>query len=358
MAEEGRDVIRRAGLLGTIAVLAFAGCGGSATASPSHAVVPPSPTASPTLSASSVASMRAGIAADFPRIDGSTSDFPLLRLIACDIYAAACVWSAKASDNVERTFIPDPAGKISVATANAILGVRTTNTNSAYTNLIENRTDLIVVARAPSADEKAAADARGVKLDIRPVALDAFVFLLNVQNPAEYMSVDTLRDIYAGKIKTWMEAGFGTDPKPAIHAYQRERNSGSQELLQSMVMKGTPVIDAPEMIVQTMVGPFNAIGGNSKTHAKGDPLGLGYSVYYYAAVMFSNDGVKLVAIDGVKPTSATIASRIYPLTAEVYAVTRVGASAATARLRDWLLSADGQRVVAKSGYVPIAAQGS
>jgi phosphate transport system substrate-binding protein len=110
------------------------------------------------------------------------------------------------------------------------------------------------------------------------------------------------------------------------------------------------------MVVQTMVGPYNALGGNPVTGAGGDRLGLGFSVYYYAAVMFSNPQVKMIGVDGVKPTSATISSRAYPLAAEVYVVTRKDAAAGSPALkyRDWLLSPDGQRVVKQSGYVPVS----
>jgi phosphate transport system substrate-binding protein len=110
------------------------------------------------------------------------------------------------------------------------------------------------------------------------------------------------------------------------------------------------------MVVQTMAGPYNAIGGNPATGAAGDRLGLGFSVYYYAAVMFSNPQVKMIGVDGVTPTSASISSRSYPLAAEVYVVTRKDAAAESPALhyRDWLLSADGQRVVKQSGYVPVS----
>ncbi len=299
--------------------------------------------------------MRTAIVAAYPSVDGSTSTFPLARLIACDLRGVACVWSASTSANVERTYIPDPAAQVADATAQPILAIKHTNTHQAYVNLIDGKSDLILVARAPSPDEKAAAEAARIGLDVRPVALDAFVFLANADNPVESVPLDTLRDIYAGKIKTWKDAGVDAgDPAAPIHAYQRERNSGSQELLDSMVMKGVKTIDAPEMIVQTMAGPFNVIGGNAKAGTPGDRLGLGYSVYFYAEVMFSNAGVKTIGVNGVKPTTETIASRTYPLAAEVYVVTRAGAAGSGATMRDWLLSPDGQRVVEQSGYVPIS----
>ena len=65
---------------------------------------------------------------------------------------------------------------------------------------------------------------------------------------------------------------------------------------------------------------------------------------------------KLIGINGVIPTSSMIATRKYPLTAEICVVTRKGLSAddPAAILRNWLLSADGQRLVASGGYIPIS----
>ncbi len=316
--------------------------------------------AAPGNSPTDIPSMRSAIVSDYPRVDGSTTTGPLARLMACDLLNVACVWSAPASANIERTYVPDPAASTPPQTASTITGIKFSTTHNAYVNLIEGKTDVLLEARLPSPDELAQASAKGVELETHAFALDAFVFLVNTNNPTETMPLTTLRDIYAGKVTTWSGAGITlADPAAGIRAYQREPNSGSQELMKQMVMGTTPMVNAPEMVVQTMVGPYNALGGNPVTGDGGDKLGLGFSVYYYAAVMFSNPQVKMIGVDGVKPTSATISSRAYPLAAEVYIVTRKDAAAGSPALkyRDWLLSPDGQRVVSKSGYVPVSTSG-
>ena len=313
--------------------------------------------AAPGISPTDIPAMRSAIVANYPSVDGSTTTGPLARLLACDLLGVPCVWSAPASANIERTYVPDPNAAIPSQTASTITGIKFSTTHNAYVNLIEGKTDVLLEARLPSPDELAEASAKGVELETHAFALDAFVFLVNTNNPTENMALATLRDIYAGKITTWSGASIDLgDPAAQIHAYQREPNSGSQELMKQMVMGTTPMVNAPEMVVQTMVGPYNALGGNPVTGDGGDRLGLGFSVYYYAAVMFSNPQVKMIGVDGVKPTSATISSRAYPLAAEVYVVTRKDAAAGSPALkyRDWLLSPDGQRVVKQSGYVPVS----
>jgi phosphate transport system substrate-binding protein len=333
----------------TLASAALLACVVLSCAAPGISPTDISPTDSP--------AMRSAIVANYPSVDGSTTTGPLARLLACDLLGVPCVWSAPASANIERTYVPDPNAAISSQTASTITGIKFSTTHTAYVNLIEGKTDVLLEARLPSPDEQAEATAKGVELETHAFALDAFVFLVNTNNPTENMPLATLRDIYAGKITTWSGASIDLgDPAAQIHAYQREPNSGSQELMKQMVMGTTPIVDAPQMVVQTMAGPYNTIGGNPVTGAGGDRLGLGFSVYYYAAVMFSNPQVKMIGVDGVKPTSATISSRAYPLAAEVYVVTRKDATTGGPALkyRDWLLSPDGQRVVKQSGYVPVS----
>jgi phosphate transport system substrate-binding protein len=301
---------------------------------------------------------RAAITANYPAVDGSTSAHPLQRTLACDLLGVPCTWSAQSEESVQRTIIPDPEQERPEQAGQAILEIKHNGTHGAYMNLIEDAVDVILVARAPSADELQAAQENGVSLDVRPVALDAFVFMVNVENPLESLPLDTLHDIYTGEITTWTELGVRVDPEnegeEPIQAYQRERNSGSQELMEKLVMQDTPMVDAPNMIVETMLGPFNAIGGNPWT-GEGDVWGLGYSVYYYAGFMFPHEYVKLIGVDGVLPTSENIASGAYPLATEVYVAVRQDTSQDSTAImfRDWLLSDDGQRVVEESGYVPL-----
>jgi phosphate transport system substrate-binding protein len=96
-----------------------------------------------------------------------------------------------------------------------------------------------------------------------------------------------------------------------------------------------------------MMGPINRLSE--------DRDGIGYSVYFFEEFMAPNEEIKLVKVDGILPSYDSIAARKYPFTTEVYAVVRkdLADSSGAFQLRDWLLSPEGQKVVAKSGYVPI-----
>lgn len=291
----------------------------------------------------------AGIARDYPRVDGSTSCLPLHSAFACTVYGVAWNWSEDQGKDVERTILPDahaPADKVA-----RLKTIRHTGTGTAWLNLIEGKTDLVLVAREPSTDELAAAAAKKVALDVRPVALDAFVFLAHASNPVSNLTLPQIRSVYTGQTTAWSQLGVTRDGP--IHAYQRERNSGSQELMDSLVMKGVKMIEAPDMIRTTMLGPFHAIGGDRFDGKGGDPLGFSYTVYYYAAFMFVHSRVKMLAVDGIPPTSETIRLKQYPLVSPVIVGIRrdMPANSTTVKYRDWMLTPEGQKVVAGSGYV-------
>jgi ABC-type phosphate transport system substrate-binding protein len=309
--------------------------------------IPPTPSPFPALGISTQ---------DFPRVDGSTSTLPLARVIACKILDAPYHWQHSEKDDTRHLFAsdlyydlaqPEYRGEKKDLCDYINYWIDHKGTHEAYVNLIQRRADLILVARRPSADELQLAGGASVELEIRPVALDAFVFLLNSRNAVSSLTTAQLRDIYSGKIANWREVG---GENAVITPYQRSRNSGSQELMQSLVMKDRKMIKAPELLTGTLMSsPFLAIDD--------DERGIGYSVYYYQEFMSPPTAVKACAVEGFAPTPDNIRSRVYPLVTDVLLVIRrdLAVDHPARRLSEWLLTPEGQEIVAESGYVPIVA---
>jgi hypothetical protein len=82
--------------------------------------------------------------------------------------------------------------------------------------------------------------------------------------------------------------------------------------MESLVMKGLPMVAAPLVVLLKMIAPFYAMSE--------DPLGIGFSVYYDEEIMAPYEKVKLLSGDGLKPDHALIQTRRYPFTKEVYLV--------------------------------------
>lgn len=288
---------------------------------------------------------------NYPKVDGSTSTQPLLMLTACKILAAHSQWIHTEQSDSQMLYASNILEIMEGRSASQELCervnrlVQTHGTGDAYNDLIERKADFLLAARLPSDDEWKLAGERGVELDVRPVALDAFVFLLNRQNPVRSLSLAQIRGIYSGQIVNWKEVG---GPDAAITPYQRTRNSGSQELMQTLVMKGRPMVRAPELLTGTVMSfPFLAIDK--------DVHGIGYSVFYYQEFMAPQSQIKACAVDGALPGPETIRSRLYPLVTDVHVVLRSDSlpDSPAVRLRDWMLSPAGQAIVEESGYVSV-----
>lgn len=228
-------------------------------------------------------------------------------------------------------------------------------THQAYLKLIAGEVDLILVT-TPSEDELAAAQAAGVELEVIPVVHEAFVFMTNSGNPVTNLTVDQLRDIYAGRITNWRQVG---GPNSSIVAFQRPENSGSQTGILELVMKGTPMMPAPraEYVISDMEGTVDAVANYDNSSGA-----LGYSYYYFVTAMYgelakgnTEDGVRLVSVNGVAPREETIRSGAYPLTSAYYIVINKAAPADSParRLAEMMLSEAGQRIAQRTGYVPV-----
>lgn len=328
----------------TVIVLLGSGC---VPIVPTRTIERPSPAviADPTPTARAEIIDPVGITVDgYPRVDGSTSTYPLQFMVACELLDVHCSWVQGNPFDPLRKVVPDVAD-LELGKAEMLFNMHHNGTHDAYINLIFETTDLILVAREPSDDELNAAWAQSVKLDVRPVAKDAFVFLVHADNPVKSLTMDQIRDIFTGRITNWMAVG---GPDSEIHTYQRNRNSGSQELMEKLVMYGEPMLDSPDMILESMIGPINAI--------RDDPLGIGYSVYFYAENIYPDENVRIIPVAGILPTSETIAGGSYPLSTDVHVVVREEPpeSESAILLRDWLLTEPGQDSVKASGYIGIS----
>ena len=225
--------------------------------------------------------------------------------------------------------------------------VMVNTTPDAYDNLMKGEVDMIFAA-GPSVTQMNVAKQKGLELKLTPIGREAFVFFVNQKNKVDGLSLEQIKSIYAGNVTNWKEVG-GDDDK--IRAFQRPADSGSQTTLEKL-MGDTPIMEAPsEDIASGMGGIINEV-----SKYKNYKNSIGYTFRFYSTEMVRNDQIRLLEIDGVAPTKETIRSGTYPITSEFYIVTAGTDNPNVEILIDWILSPQGQQLLEKAGYVPIAEQ--
>ncbi|MBI6861861.1 PstS family phosphate ABC transporter substrate-binding protein [Lysinibacillus fusiformis] len=254
-----------------------------------------------------------------PRLDGATAMYPL--------YAAF----------VEATY---PKGDYLPYKSR----VQVNRTPEAYQNLIAGNVDLIFVA-APSIKQEWQAEKEGLTFNMTPIGREAFVFFVHHKNNVDNVTLDQVKKIYAGEITNWRDVG-GEDE--AIRAFQRPADSGSQTALENL-MDNKPIMEAPsENIASGMGGIIHEV-----SQYRNYKNAMGFTFRYYSTEMVRNKKIKLLSIDGIAPTKENIRNGTYPLVSEFYAVTAGGENENVQKLIDWILTDEGQALVAKVGYVPV-----
>ena len=207
--------------------------------------------------------------------------------------------------------------------------VQMRNTRGAYKAVVDGVSDIIFCA-APSKEQMLYAEENNVELELVPIGFEAFVFIENTSNPVNGLSVEQIKAIYSGRIKNWTEVG-GTDSLIAV--WQRKEGSGSQTAF------------------------LNFMGGEK---TKPNPLGIffgspiGYSFRYYVEGITRNENVKMISLNGIAPTKENLQNGSYPLASNFFAIYRKDNKNANVRkLVDWILSPEGQIIIASNGYVPL-----
>ena len=261
-----------------------------------------------------------------PRVDGAKAVFPFYSGVVEAVYPAGVEYEEVTEANTRPVYT-------------------FTNTPDAYRRLISGDADVIFVAQ-PSEAQRAEAAAAGVEFELTPIMKEAFVFFVQADNPVDGLTLDQIRGIYSGAITDWAE--LGAPELGRIVAYQRNEGSGSQTALEKL-MGDVPLMDPPSSVD---IGDFMEFIVEV-TEFRSFPNAIGFSFRFFVTGMMESS-VKLLALDGVPPTEATIANGSYPVVAEVYAVTRKGeANPNVDALLDWLLSPQGQDLARLSGYVPV-----
>lgn len=194
----------------------------------------------------------------------------------------------------------------------------------------EGRCDIGLSSRDLKDDEKST-------LEGTVVAIDGIAIIVNPQNGVEDLTVEQIGKIYKGEITNWSEVGGSDGP---IVLIGREAASGTRDGFESITgtkdsCKYTQELTSTGDVIQTVSGNPNAIG--------------------YASLAAVKDTVKVLKVEGVSPSKATIQDKTYKIQRDFVLVTPKGKelSAAAQKFFDYATSKDADDLIEKAGAIPV-----
>jgi phosphate transport system substrate-binding protein len=182
------------------------------------------------------------------------------------------------------------------------------------------------------------------------VAYDALVVYVHKDNPISEISFDQLAQIFAedGPVTKWSQLGIkvpGVNDDEIVRV-SRQSSSGTYEFFREHVLAkkdfklGSRDMNGSKEVVELV--------GSTKT-------AIGYSGMGYAT-----PDVKMLKVShktgepAIAPTVASALDKSYPLARPLLLYTLGEPEGDVKKYIDWVLSAEGQRLVEENGYVPVA----
>jgi phosphate transport system substrate-binding protein len=180
--------------------------------------------------------------------------------------------------------------------------------------------------------DKAVANGRSLKANV--VAMDGICVIVNPSNNLNDLSKKQIKDIYTGVVSNWKQLG-GPDEK--IVVISRDSSSGTFEAFGALVLEGAKV--RPDALLQAS----NQMVTSTISRTPG---GIGY-----VGLGYLSQSVKAVNVDGVKPSKDTVLSGKYSIGRPLFMYTNGAPKGLARQFIDYILSAEGQKLVEEEGFV-------
>ena len=217
--------------------------------------------------------------------------------------------------------------------------------------MINGTVDIANASRKMKEDEIEAAQANGVEPVEHVVGYDALAIFLHEDNPLDEITIEQLAAVYGegGEAASWSDLGIsvpGCDSDEIV-IVSRQNNSGTYAYFKEAVLGkereyklGTRDMHGSKDVVDLVLNTPCAIG--------------------YSGLAYATDEVHMPCVvdangDCIEPSSETAIDGSYPIARPLLMYTAGQPEGAVGAYMDWVLSDDGQCIIAEKGYAPVRA---
>ncbi len=263
-------------------------------------------------------------------------------LLLLAAFSAVSVASAqklviKGSDTLGAKLVPTLAEEYKAQHPGVSFEIAAEGSTTGISAVIDGTAQIGMSSRRAKPTEASAATAKGVTLKPIIVAYDGMAVIVNSNSPIAKLTLRQVEQIFTGDITDWSAVG-GRPGKISI--YTRNTSSGTYSDWKDLAMKKRDYAKSS----QKMAGNEQIASEVAK-----NPNGIGYVGLAY----ISAEGIKVVAIDGVTPSKETVLNKKYAYARPTFYYTNGEPAGEAAKFVEFTLSAAGQRIVDKIGFVPV-----
>lgn len=168
------------------------------------------------------------------------------------------------------------------------------------------------------------------------IAWDAIAIIVHPSNPLSDLSLNQVREIFAGRLENWSSLGGSDRP---ITVVTREEGSGTRGAFEELVMEDERI--TPAALRQDSNGAVRVM-------VAGDPCAIGY-----ISLGIVDERVKPLSIEGVSPSQETVSSEAYGLVRPFLFLVREEPQGVAKEFIEFVLSPQGQGLLEQEGLVGV-----
>ena len=196
----------------------------------------------------------------------------------------------KGSDTLGAKLVPQLAEQFKAQNPGTTFDIAAEGSTTGIAAISDGTAQIGMASRRAKPAEISGASAKGVNMKPTIVAYDGIGVIVNANNPIKALTRKQVEQIFTGEVTDWSAVG-GTGGKISI--YTRNTSSGTYSDFKELAMKK-----------RDYAGGSQKMAGNEQIASEvgKNPNGIGYVGLAYMKA----GGVKVVPIDGVMPSNATV----------------------------------------------------
>lgn len=267
-----------------------------------------------------------------------------MKKIVLLLAAAAAVTSLQAqklvlkgSDTLGAKLVPMLAEEYKARHPGVSFEIAAEGSTTGITAIIDGTAQIGMSSRRAKATEISAASAKGVDMKPTVVAYDGIAVIVNENSPITSLTPRQVEQIFTGDVTDWSAVGA---PAGTISIYTRNTSSGTYSDFKELAMKKRDYAPSSQKMA-----------GNEQIGAEvaKNPNGIGYVGLAYTKA----PGIKVVLINGAKPTKEEVLAKKYPYARPTFYYTNGAPTGEAGRFVEFTLSDAGQKLAESIGFVPV-----